>query len=89
MEDKLDEEWRMFKYMAIAAHPEETNSILKALDAARDEAERMVDEDTIPEWAAPITDEEIPNYRPYGEDAQSIIDELRQFGVAVREVPDQ
>ena len=76
----LEAEWRNFKYAAIAAHPENTESILKALEGAL-----AADEENPEEWAEPISDEELGQYRPYGEDAEQVIAELRSQGFSVRD----
>ncbi len=86
-EDKeaMDNEWRQFKYMAIAAHPENTQSILAALEEAHEAAvqESLPEEEQSPEWAKPITDEELENWVPFSADAEQIIDELRRSGFVV------
>jgi hypothetical protein len=84
----LDAEWRQFKYMAIAAHPEETNNIVKALDSAREQAEAELDPVAIPEWARRITDDKVPEYESPSAYADEVIASLKEFGVYVKDIPD-
>jgi hypothetical protein len=84
----LDAEWRTFKYMSIAAHPEEAASISKALDDARAEADARMGVQGVPEFATPIGDEEVVGYESPAEYDDDIVASLREFGVVVREIPD-
>jgi hypothetical protein len=78
--DALDSEWRQFKYMAIAAHPENTRTILDALDDAQEKASYQAAEEGWSEWAEEINDEELADYVPFSSQSQELIDALRRDG---------
>ena len=71
--------------MAIAAHPENTKSIVAALEEATEQATMAAaaTEEGWSEWGEEISDEEIENWEPYSKQSQAIIETLRRDGFII------
>ena len=71
--------------MAIAAHPENTSTLLDALEDAAEQAayQAAAGEEGWSEWGEEITDEELAQYETFGSQSQAIIDTLRQDGFLI------
>lgn len=82
-EDKssLDAEWRNFKWMAIAAHPENAELVLN-LETDGEADSRREREGLM----RPLTDQEIAEYVPYSENIDALLEELQEFGFSLREM---
>lgn len=82
-ESDAETEWRNFRYMLFAMHPNEAAALLKDVDEAREKME-YEQEMGVPEFAAELTWEEMDEYVPFSaEEVEATLALARRFGFAM------